>query len=71
MYFFIVISLLYMYICMCTVFCCGVSISVFICISLKYKGKDIPGEVRALSINPVYPKQVRLYVMIMPCLNTV
>lgn len=27
-------------------------------VSLNYKGKDVPGEVRILEINPVNPKQV-------------
>ena len=26
--------------------------------SLKYKGKDVPGEVRTLEISPINPKQV-------------
>ena len=50
-----------------SLFLCLLFLNAFIFFSLGYKGKDVPGEVRALKINTAYPKQVHIYVYVCVC----
>ena len=51
-----------------SLFLCLLFLNAFIFFSLGYKGKDVPGEVRALKINTAYPKQVHIYVYVCMCM---
>ena len=51
-----------------SLFLCLLFLNAFIFFSLGYKGKDVPGEVRALKINTAYPKQVHIYVYVCVCM---